>query len=62
MVVVQKHQTASEEWLVYARAFLAPGSQQSTPLEPKMDLSQKTKGAPKGIGRNRPTNENAGAD
>ena len=24
MVVIQKHQIASEEWLVYARAFLAP--------------------------------------
>ncbi len=54
MVVVQKHQIASEEWLIYARAFLAPGLQQSTPLEPK--------GVPKRIGRNRPTNEDAGTD
>jgi hypothetical protein len=47
MVVVQKHQIASEEWLVYARAFLAPTSsfQQFTPQESKRDLSQETKGA-----------------
>jgi hypothetical protein len=60
MVVIQKHQIASKEWLVYARAFLAPDLQQSTPRGPKRDLSPKTKGVPKRIGRNRPTNEKAG--
>ncbi len=49
MVVVQKHQIASE-WLVYARGFFAPGLPQSAPQESKRDLSQKTKGA----GRNKP--------
>jgi hypothetical protein len=62
MIVIQKHQIASEEWLVYARAFLAPDLQPSTPLEPKRDLSQKTKGVPKRMGKNRPTNENTGGD
>jgi hypothetical protein len=47
MAVVQKHQIASEEWLAYARAFLAPGLQQSTPQESDRDLSQKTKGVAK---------------
>ncbi len=43
MVVIQKQQIASEEWLAYARAFLAPGLQQSTPQESKRDLAQETK-------------------
>jgi hypothetical protein len=62
MVVIQKYQIASEEWLVYARAFLAPDLQPATPLGPKRELLQKTKGVPKRIGKNRPTNEKAGAD
>jgi hypothetical protein len=62
MVVIQKHQIASEEWLVYASAFLAPDLRQSTPPGPKRDLLQKTTGVPKRIGKNRPTNEKAGAD
>ncbi len=31
MVIVKEQQIASEEWLTYARAFLAPSLQQSTP-------------------------------
>ncbi len=45
MVVIQKQQIASEEWLAYARAFLAPGLQQSTPQESNGHLAQETKGA-----------------
>ncbi len=33
MAVVQKHQTASKEWLAYARAFLARDLKPSTPQE-----------------------------
>jgi hypothetical protein len=45
MVIVKQQQIASEEWLTYARAFLAPSLQQSTPQESNRDLSQETKGA-----------------
>jgi hypothetical protein len=63
MVVVQKHQTASKEWLASARAFLAPGLNQSTPPESKRDLDQKIKGAHQKIGKNKKnTNVNAGTD
>ena len=44
MVIVKQQQIASEEWLTYAKAFLAPSLQQSTPQESKRDLSQETKG------------------
>ncbi len=44
MVIVKQHKIASEEWLTYARAFLAPSLQQSTSQESKRDLSQETKG------------------
>ncbi len=46
MVVIQKQEIASEEWLAYANAFLAPSPQQSTtPQESNRDLSRETKGA-----------------
>jgi hypothetical protein len=51
MAVIQKQQIASEEWLAYARAFLAPGLQQSTPQESNRDLAQETKGAHQKIGK-----------
>ncbi len=44
MVVIQKQEFASEEWLAYTSAFLAPSQQQSTPQESNRDLSQETKG------------------
>jgi hypothetical protein len=53
MVVIQKQQIASEEWLAYASAFLAPSLQQSTPQESKKDLAQKTKGARQKLGKNK---------
>ncbi len=40
MVIVKQQKIASEEWLTYARAFLAPSPQQSPPQESKQDLSQ----------------------
>ncbi len=42
MAVIQKQKIASEEWLAYASAFLAPSPQQSTPQE---STPQETKGA-----------------
>jgi hypothetical protein len=64
MVIVKQQQIASEEWLTYARAFLAPSVQQSTPQESNRDLSQGTKGeARQKIRKNKePTNENDGTD
>ena len=44
MVVIQKQEFASEEWLAYMSASLAPSPQQSTPQESNRDLSQGTKG------------------
>ena len=65
MVIVKQQQIALEEWLTYARAFLAPSLQQSTPQESNRDLlSQGTKGEPRQkIRKNKePTNENDGTD
>ena len=64
MVIVKQQQIASEEWLTYARAFLAPSLQQSTPQESNRGLFQGTKGeARQKIRKNKePTNENDGTD
>jgi hypothetical protein len=64
MVIVKQQQIASEEWLTYARAFLAPSLQQSPPQESKRDLSQETKGEArrKNPKNKEPTNENNGTD
>jgi hypothetical protein len=45
IVIVKEQQIASEEWLTYARVFLAPSIQQSTPQESKRNLAQESKGA-----------------
>jgi hypothetical protein len=64
MVIVKQQKIASEEWLTYASAFLAPSPQQSPPQESKQDLSQETKGEARRKNRKNkePTNENNGTD